>query len=171
MTTKHTLIAIFKTHEDAEAAVNDLKSTGHDLRRMSILGRAHHADDHTVAVYHTGNRMKHWGKLGGFWGAVWGLFIGAGLFAIPGVGPIAAAGPIVDLVVGALGTSAALAGLGAIGGALLSLGVPRSSAETCEAALAQGKVLLVAHGTSKKLADTQQQLQAGGKAESIELCA
>ena len=32
--------------------------------------------------------MQYWGKLGAFWGGIWGLLFGAAFFAIPGIGPV-----------------------------------------------------------------------------------
>ena len=55
-----------------------------------------------VGYYNTGDRMKHWGKLGAFWGGIWGMLFGAAFFAIPGLGPILVAGPLVAWIVGAL---------------------------------------------------------------------
>ena len=43
-----------------------------------------------------GDRMKYWGKLGTFWGGLWGLLFGAAFFAIPGIGPVLVAGPLVS---------------------------------------------------------------------------
>jgi hypothetical protein len=39
--------------------------------------------------------MKYWGKQGAFWGGLWGMLFGAAFFAIPGLGPILVAGPLV----------------------------------------------------------------------------
>lgn len=41
--------------------------------------------------------MKYWGKIGAFWGGLWGLLFGSAMFAIPGLGPIPilVAGPLV----------------------------------------------------------------------------
>ena len=55
-----------------------------------------------MGLYNTGDRMKHWGKLGAFWGGLWGMLFGAAFFVIPGLGPVLAAGPVVAWIVGAL---------------------------------------------------------------------
>jgi hypothetical protein len=46
--------------------------------------------------------MKYWGKLGAFWGGFWGLLFGSAMFAIPGIGPILVAGPLVAWIVAGL---------------------------------------------------------------------
>ncbi|MGA8792013.1 hypothetical protein [Candidatus Binatus sp.] len=51
-------------------------------------------DEHVVGYYTTGDRMKYWGKVGAAWGSFWGLLMGAGAFAIPGIGPVLVAGPL-----------------------------------------------------------------------------
>jgi len=40
--------------------------------------------------------------MGAFWGAIWGWSFGAAFFAIPGIGPILVAGPLVAWIVAAL---------------------------------------------------------------------
>ena len=56
----------------------------------------------TSWYYNAGDRMKRWGEIGAFWGGFWGLLFGAGIFAIPGIGPVLVAGPLVAWVVAGL---------------------------------------------------------------------
>jgi hypothetical protein len=55
-----------------------------------------------VGYYNTGDRMKYWGKTGAFWGGFWGLLFGAAFFALPGLGAVFVAGPVVAWIEGAL---------------------------------------------------------------------
>jgi hypothetical protein len=57
-----------------------------------------------------GDRMKCWGKMGAFWGGFWELLFGSALFAIPGIGPILVAGPLVAWIVGGLEGAAVVVG-------------------------------------------------------------
>jgi hypothetical protein len=79
---------------------------------------------HTEAEGDTGDRMKYWGKTGAFWGGFWGLLFGSAFVAIPGLGPVLVAGPLVAWIVGVLEGAAVVGGLGAIGAGLYGMGIP-----------------------------------------------
>jgi hypothetical protein len=86
-------MAVFKSHVEAETAVKELQKSGFDMKKLSIIGRDYHTDEHVVGYYNAGDRMKYWGKLGAFWGGFWGLLFGSPFFFVPGVGPLLFAGP------------------------------------------------------------------------------
>jgi len=88
--------------------------------------------------------------LGAIWGGFWGLFLGAGLFIIPGIGPILAAGPIVAVIVSALEGAVVVGALSALGAGLVGLGVPHDSVLQYETALKAGKFLVLAHGSRQE---------------------
>jgi hypothetical protein len=96
--------------------------------------------------------MKYWGKQGAFWGGLWGILFGAAFFAIPGLGPILVAGPLVAWIVGALEGAVVAGGLSAIGAGLYSIGIPKNSVVEYESALKADKFLLLAHGTAEEMA-------------------
>ena len=95
MSETNSVVAIYETHSQAEEAVKDLQRSGFDMKKMSIVGKDYHTDEHVVGYYNAGDRMKYWGKQGAFWGGLWGMLFGAAFFAIPGIGPILVAGPLV----------------------------------------------------------------------------
>ena len=99
MTDKNSVVAIYETHDEAELAVKSLQEAGIDMKSLSIAGKGQHTDEHVTGYYNTGDRMKLWGKVGAFWGGLWGLLFGSALFAIPGVGPVLVAGPLVAAAV------------------------------------------------------------------------
>jgi len=142
------VVAIYKSHTEAEAAVQELQHSGFDMRKLSIVGRDPHTDEHVVGYYNAGDRMKYWGKMGAFWGGIWGLLFGSALFLVPGVGPFLVAGPLVGWIVGALEGAVVVGGLSAIGAGLYSLGIPKDSILRYETALKTGKFVLIAHGTA-----------------------
>jgi uncharacterized membrane protein len=142
------VVAIYKSHTEAEAAVQELQHSGFDMRKLSIVGRDPHTDEHVVGYYNAGDRMKYWGKMGAFWGGIWGLLFGSAFFLIPGVGPFLVAGPLVGWIVGALEGAVVVGGLSAIGAGLYSLGIPKDSILRYETALKTGKFVLIAHGTA-----------------------
>lgn len=148
---ENTIIGIFDSHERAERAVKELQRSGYDMRNLSLVGKGIHEEEHPVGFYTTGQRIASWGGIGAFWGGVWGLLVGAAFFWIPGLGPIAVAGPFVHLLVSGLEGAALVGGIGAVGGALASLGVPRDSILKYERELKADKYLVLAHGTPEEV--------------------
>jgi len=55
-------VATYSSHTAAEAAIKELQSSGFDMKKLSIVGRDYHTDEHVVGYYNTGDRMKAWGK-------------------------------------------------------------------------------------------------------------
>src|ERR1700677_4485840 len=147
MSNVNSVVAIYDTHEQAEQAVKELQEAGVDMKSLSIAAKDMHTDEQVVGYYNTGDRMKHWGKVGAFWGGFWGLLFGSALFAIPGVGPILVAGPLVAWIVAALEGAVVVGGVSAIGAGLVSIGIPKDSVIKYETALKTDKFLLVVHGS------------------------
>lgn len=146
----NTVVAIYETHEQAENAVKELETSGYDMKKLSIVGKNPHAEEHVVGFYNMGDRMKNWGATGAFWGGLWGMLFGSAFFAIPGIGPLMVAGPLVAWIVGALEGAVITGGVGAIGAALFSIGIPNNSILEYELALKTDKFLLIAHCTPEE---------------------
>ncbi len=145
------VVAVYETHLGAEEAVKELQRAGVDMRTLSIIGKDSHTDEHVVGYYNTGDRMKYWGKTGAFWGGFWGLLFGSAFFAIPGLGAVLVAGPVVAWIVGALEGAAVVGGLSAIGAALYGMGIPKDSVLQYDRALKTDKFLLMVHGTASEV--------------------
>ncbi len=160
----NSVVAIYDTHTQAEEAVKELQRSGFDMKKMSIVGKDYHTDEHVVGYYNTGDRMKYWGKQGAFWGGLWGMLFGA-FFIIPGLGPILVAGPLVAWIVGALEGAVVVGGLSALGAGLYSIGIPKDSVVKYEAALKSDKFLLLAHGTAAEVGKARDILQTTHPAE------
>jgi hypothetical protein len=157
MSTKNNaIVAIYKSHTEAETAVKELQKAGFDMKKLSIVGRDYHTDENVVGYYNAGDRMKAWGKMGAFWGGVWALLFGSAVFFIPGLGPVLVAGPLVAWIVGALETAAVVGGLSAIGAGLYGLGIPRDSILRYETAIKTGNFVVIAHGSSLETAQAKQ---------------
>ena len=163
----NSVVAVFAQHSTAENAVKELKNSGFNIKKLSIVGRDYHTEDNVVGFYNTGDRMKYWGKLGAFWGGLWGLLFGAAFLVIPGIGPIVAAGSIVTWIIGALEGAVVVGGLSALGAGLYSLGVPKDSVVKYETSIKAGKFLLIAHGTADEVQKARNILQTSG-AEQVE---
>ncbi|HMD99053.1 MAG TPA: general stress protein [Terriglobia bacterium] len=165
MSETNAVVAIYDTHSQAEEAVKELQRSGFDMKKMSIVGKDYHTDEHVVGYYNTGDRMKYWGKLGAFWGGLWGMLFGAAFFAIPGIGPILVAGPLVAWIVGALEGAVVVGGLSALGAGLYSIGIPKDSVVKYELALKSDKFLVLAHGTTDEVAKAKDIIQSTRPAE------
>ena len=74
-------------------------------------------------------------------GGALGWLAGIGALAIPGVGPLVAAGPMVASLSGAVGVSA----VGRIAGALIVMGIPEFEAQRFEAKVKAGGILISVH--------------------------
>jgi uncharacterized membrane protein len=166
MADQNAVVAIYNSHTEAEEAVRELQRSGFDMQQLSIVGKDYHTEDHVVGYYNTGDRMKYWGKLGAFWGGLWGFLFGAAFFAIPGIGPVVIAGPLVSWIVGALEGAAVVGGLSALGAGLASIGIPRDSILQYETALKADKFLLIAHGTPEQVNQAKSILDRTSLAEA-----
>ncbi len=150
------VVAVYPSHMAAETAVKALQLAGFDMKKLSIVGRDHHTDEHIVGYYNTGDRMKVWGRSGAFWGGLWGMLFGSAFFWIPTVGPLLVAGPLVGWIVTALEGAAVVGGVSAIGAALYSAGIPKNSVLKYETALKTGSYVLVAHGGADETAHARE---------------
>jgi hypothetical protein len=165
---RQSVVGIFRTHEEAEAAVKRLQSEGFDMQALSVVGRGYHSEEHPIGFYNTGDRMKHWGKFGAFWGSIWGLLFGSAFFWLPGLGPVLVGGFLVSTLVGALEGAVVVGGLSALGAALFSLGLPRDSIVRYETALKADKYLVIAHCPAEQAEDARRSLEAS-RPESLDL--
>jgi uncharacterized membrane protein len=158
MSEKNSVVAIFESHNQAEDAVRELQKSGFDMKKLSIVGKDYHTDEHVVGYYNTGDRMMYWGKLGAFWGGLWGMLFGSAFFFVPGVGPLLVAGPLVTWILGALEGAVVTGGITALGAALVSIGVPENSVLQYEANVKAGKFLLILHGTPQEVEHAKDRL-------------
>jgi len=147
MSNTSSVVAVFGSHEQAEDAVRELQKDGFDMKKLSIVGKDFHTEEHVVGYYNTGDRMLYWGKQGAFWGGFWGLLFGSAFFLVPGMGPLLVAGPLVTYIVAGLEGAVAVGGLTALGAGLYSIGIPENAIVQYETEVKNGKLLLVAHGT------------------------
>lgn len=147
MEKNNSVVATYPSHSAAEMAVKELQQSGFDMKKLSIVGRDYHTDEHVVGYYNTGDRMKVWGKTGAFWGGLWGFLFGSAFFWIPGLGPLLIGGPLVSWIIGALEGAVMVGGLSALGAGLYGLGIPKDSVLLYEKALKTGKFVLIVHGS------------------------
>ena len=155
MSNTNSVVAVFKSHGQAEAAVRELQKDGFDMKKLSIVGKDIRTEEHVVGYYNAGDRMLYWGKQGAFWGAFWGgmwaILFGSAFFWVPGIGQVLVAGPLVMWIVGVLEGAVVVGGVSALGAALASIGIPNNSVVQYETEVKNGKLLLVAHGTAAEV--------------------
>jgi hypothetical protein len=152
MSNTNSVVAIFQSHDPAEAAVRELQKDGFDMKKLSIVGKDMRTEEHVVGYYNAGDRMLYWGSQGvfwgGFWGGMWAILFGSAFFFVPGIGPLLVAGPLVAWIVGVLEGASVVGGISALGAALVSIGIPNNSVVKYETEVKNGKILLIAHGTA-----------------------
>ena len=155
MSIHNSVIAVYDTHTDAELAIKEIAKAGFDMKNLSIIGKDYSTEEHAVGYYNTGDRVKFWGKLGAFWGGIWGLMFGSAFFFVPGIGPVMILGPIAGMIFAALESAVIVGGLSALGASLFSMGIPKDSVLLYETDIKTGKFLVVAHGTDAELTKVQ----------------
>jgi hypothetical protein len=137
------VFGIYLTTAAAEAAVDRLVGAGFSNSNVSVLMEDNEStrqfahEKSTKAPEGTATGATAGGVLGG----ALGLLAGLGALAIPGVGPLIAAGPIMATLAGA-GVGGAVGGLL---GALVGLGIPEYEAKRYEGRVKDGGVLLSVH--------------------------
>jgi len=134
---------IYQTQVDVEYAVDALRKEGFRNTDVSVLFSDNQgtkdfavekntkAPEGTVAGATTGVLI----------GGVLGWLAGIGALAIPGVGPLIAAGPIGAALAG-VGVGGAVGG---IAGALIGMGIPEYEAKRYEGRVKDGGILLSVH--------------------------
>ncbi len=151
---------VFNTHVEAEEAIQTLSRSGFDVKKLSLVGKGYHTEEHPLGFYTLGDRVKSWGGVGAFWGGIWGLLLAPAVFFIPGIGLLAMAGPVVSTLVGVLEGAVVIGGVSAIGAALTQLGAPKEAAIKYEIALKVDKYVLMVHGTEEDAARVRSVLGA-----------
>ena len=162
MSNKNTAVfGIYATAGTAESAVDHLLTLGFSNSDISVLLPD---DESTRAFAHEKNTKAPEGTAtgvatGGVIGGTLGLLAGIGALAIPGVGPLIAAGPIMGALAG-LGVGGAAGG---VIGALVGMGIPEYEAKRYEGAVKDGGTLLSVHcETSNEIDKAKEGLRATG---------
>jgi len=162
MSNKNTAVfGIYATPATAENGVDHLLTLGFTNSAISVLLPD---NESTRAFAHEKNTKAPEGTTtgvaaGGIIGGTLGLLAGIGLLAIPGVGPLIAAGPIMGALAG-LGAGGAVGG---IVGALVGMGIPEYEAKRFEGAVKGGGTLLSVHcDTSEQISTAKKGLEDTG---------
>jgi hypothetical protein len=162
MTKNNAIVAVFTHHPEAEAAVRKLAGEGFDMKHFSIVGKGYHTEEKVIGFYNAGDRIKFWGKNGAIWGGLWSLFFGGLMLTVPLVGPVMVLGHLAGMVFAAVEGAVLVGGLGALGAALFSIGIPEDSVIQYENALKADAFLVVAHGPAEEMDRAKAILKASG---------
>jgi hypothetical protein len=154
------VIATFPDHPTADAAIRKLIASGFKPVNLSVAGKAGHPDSSVTGISSMGDRVRIWGIRGAFWGGLWGLLFGGLFLTLPVVGNLIVLGILVSTLVSILEDAAIVGGLGALGAALFSLGVPSEKLPLYEADVSAGKLLVMAHGSAADVAGARKILEA-----------
>jgi hypothetical protein len=157
---------IYSTHLEADEAIKSLSRAGFDLKKVSLIGKGYHSEQHPVGFYTSGDRIRTWGGLGAIWGGIWGLLLASGVFFFPGLGLFAMAGPLVAALVGALEGAAIVGGVSALGAALTQIGIPQDQVLKYETALKADKYVLMVHGSAEDNARAQAVWEASDSSQA-----
>ena len=162
-TSEHnTCVTVFDTHESAEKAVKELEKSGHNMKKLSIIGTDYRTEENVVGYYNMGDRVKFWGSTAAFWGGIWGMLFGSAFFFVPGIGPLVLAGPIVSMLIGGLEGAVTVGSLTALGAALYGIGIPKDSVLKYETDLKSHKFILIIHGTHLEVQEAREALNNAG---------
>jgi len=136
---KKTVIGVFNSRSAAEKAVNELRQRGFTAEEISIVSK----DQRQNSSELYDDDITDGALTGGTIGGIGGLLLGAGALAIPGMGPIVAAGPIAAALSGAVA--------GGIAGGLIDWGIPAEASRRYEQSVARGGILAAIQTTQDKV--------------------
>jgi hypothetical protein len=139
-----TVTGLYDSYATAKSAVDALEESGISSSDISLI--AHNGDGGIVDKNHT-NAAPDAGAgagIGAVIGGAGGILTGLGMMAIPGVGPVVAAGWLVATAVGAVGGAAVGAAAGGIIGSMTNAGVDEREANIYAEYVRRGGTLVAA---------------------------
>jgi hypothetical protein len=157
--------AIATSEFQASGIVDDLIDSGFSSNDVSVL----FPDKQTTHEFsHEKNTKAPEGAVtgattGGLVGGTLGLLAGVGALAIPGVGPLIAAGPLLA----ALSGVAAGAAVGGVAGGLIGSGIPEIEAKRYENRISEGNILISVHAESGDDVDRAKSILERADAQDI----
>jgi len=165
MASKHAVVGLVLNQIEAEKIVSELQRSGFTSNDISALlpdtkgTRDFAHENHTKAPEGAIAGVSAGGAIGG----TLGLLAGIGALAIPGLGVLIAAGPIVALLSGA----AAGAAVGGVTGALVGMGIPELEAKQYEGKIKNGNILLSVHVADSDARDRAKKILEAHGAKDI----
>lgn len=135
------VVGYYDTEREAVHAIEKLKREGYRNEDISVISKNKEDADHITEETDTKapEGAAAGAATGGVLGGLGGVLAGLGTLAIPGIGPVVAAGPIVAGITGA----AAGASVGGLAGALIGMGIPEDEARQYSEYVNEGKILVL----------------------------
>ncbi len=158
-----TVVGIFDSMNQAENAVRALESAGISRGDISVVANKNTSgsDETTGSETATTAGASHVATdagIGAALGGVGGLLLAFAGLAVPGIGPILVAGPILA----ALGGAGIGAVAGGVIGALTEAGVPEDEAHYYAEGVRRGQVLVTVHTDESRADQARQVLDSSG---------
>lgn len=148
-----TVIGVFSREDSAKQAVESLRNSGFDTNEISIIARDRQRDT-GGSIMAGGGSLSSGVTTGGILGGLAGLAAGAGALAIPGIGPLIAAGPLAGVISGAA--------TGGIAGGLIDWGLPSDRSDFYEGKVREGRILATVRTKDDKVEEAAQILRSHG---------
>ncbi|UVI30884.1 general stress protein [Paenibacillus spongiae] len=142
------IVGVFDTYQGAIDAIEGLKRQGYLSDEISVIAKDKDEAEEVTETTETKTAEGLAAGLttGGVLGGVTGLLAGIGALAIPGIGPILAAGPIAATITGA----AVGAWTGGLVGGLIGMGIPQDEAERYDEYVRNGRILVMVDADSRR---------------------
>jgi hypothetical protein len=156
-TMTRTVSALYDSYEAASCAVNALVTAGIPRSNISIV--ASNADNWHDRAAHAADDAGKGAGIGAAVGGLGGLLTGLGLMAIPGVGPVVAAGWLASTAAGAFAGAAVGGATGGLIGSLTDAGVPEREAHVYAEGVRRGGALVSAKVDESKVTVAQSILE------------
>ena len=157
-----TIVGSFDSFEEAQDVLRDLQQRGYSRDDISVIANnatgKYGTADTTTTVSDTGAATATGAAAGGVLGGAAGLVVGLMGLAIPGIGPIVAAGPIAAALAGA-GVGAVAGGL--IGG-LTGVGVSEDDASYYAESVRRGGALVTVRADDSRADDAASVMRSHG---------
>jgi len=151
-----TVSALYDTYNEASSAVSALEVAGVPHSDISIVANN---SENWHKQSNAGTGAEAGAGAGAAVGGVGGLLTGLGIMAIPGVGPVVAAGWLVATAVGAVAGAAVGGAAGGLVGSLTGSGVPERDANVYAEGVRRGGTLVTARVDDARANEAQAILQ------------
>lgn len=168
-----TVIGLFTSEAAAREAIDKLRKQGYTENEINLVQKDSRSDDsrgtgsigmaNAVDSKNIGLRtgaITNGVASGATWGGLAGLALGAGALAVPGIGPLLAAGPIAGALTGVA--------TGGIAGGLIDWGIPEERGQHYEKRVKEGDLLAIVKVSENKASEAATILRKNG-AKDVEV--